>query len=242
MSRVGDLVITSKQLENDRLFKILIEQLKLPFLHIARQTEAAKYGTMTDYADINSIAEMSIKLIDSYLLTSGESDQTSLELEPVSLSSVLNSAAENLTSLAKVYDCDVELHLGGKYAPVMSRNDKLEAAITMLGYSFIESNLANSPNRKRGRVILSGYRTSHGLVAGVFSPEVEITNENFQHSINNFRSTKQAIPEMSHSTGAGIFIADSILRDLTTKLRVAHYKRISGLAATLIPSQQLQLV
>jgi hypothetical protein len=242
MSRIGDFVITSKQLENERLFKIIIEQLKLPLLHIARQTEAAKYGTMADYSDINSIAEISIKLIDSYLLTNGQSDQSSLELEPVSLSSILNNAAENLTSLAKIYDCDIELELAGKYAPVMSRGDKLEAAITMLGYSFIESNLANSPDRRRGRLIISGYRTAHGIVAGVFSPEIEVTNETFQRSISNFSSTKQAMPEVSHATGAGIFIADSILKDLATKLRVAHYKRISGLAATLIPSQQLQLV
>ncbi len=235
-------MITSKQLENDRLFKIIIEQLKLPFLHIARQTEAANFGTITNYAEINSIAEMSIKLIDSYLLTNGQNPQTSLDLEPVSISSVLNTAADNLSGLAGLYNCNIELQLAGKYGPVMSNKPRLEAAFTMLGYSMIEANLASSANRRRGNIILSGYRSSKGLVAGIFSPDIEINNDSFQKSLNSFVSTKQALPDLSHSTGAGIFIADSILTDLSTKLRVAHFKRINGLAATLIPSKQLQLV
>jgi hypothetical protein len=235
-------VISSKQLEDDRLFKKIIEQLKLPLLHIARQTELAKYGTLANYDDLNSIAEMSIKMIDSYLLTAGQNNQLSLDFEPVSISSALHAAADNLTNLAKLYNCSVELHIAGKYGPVMSQKNKLVAAYTMLGYSFIEANLSNNTKNKRGRVILTGYRTSQGLVAGVFSPEISISNESFHRAINTYDTKRQAIPEVSQSTGAGILIANSIFNDLATRLRVAHYKRISGLAATLIPSHQLQLM
>ena len=235
-------MITAKQPEDDRLFKIIIEQIKLPLLHIARQTEAANYGSNVNYADINSVAEMSLKMIDSFLLTKGQNSQTSLELEPVSVSSVLNSAADNLYDMAKLYNCSVELRIAGKYGPVMSEKHKLEAALTMLGYSYIEANTANIVERKRGRILLTAYRSSKGLVAGVFSPEVSFTNEQFQKSLDSFGSTRQAIPEVIQSTGAGIFIANSLLNDLTTKLRVAHYKKLSGLAATLLPSQQLQFI
>lgn len=235
-------MISSRQLEDDRLLKIIIEQLKLPLLHIARQTEAAKHGTLADYNDINSIAEMSIKMIDSYLLTSGQNSQLSLELEPVSVSSVLHAAANNLTNLARLYNCNIELRLAGKYGPVMSQKDKLEAAFTMLGYSYIEANSSNNSKGEMGKIILTGYKTSKGLVAGIFSPEIEVTNQSFKRSIDSFGKTRQAIPDVSQSTGAGIFIADSILNNLATKLRVAHYQKISGLAATLRPSHQLQLV
>ena len=233
---------SSKQLEDDRLLKIIIEQLKLPLLHIARQTEGAKYGSLADYNNLNSIAEMSIKMIDSYLLTTSQNDQLSLQLEPVSISSVLNNAASNLSRLAGMYNCSIELVLAGKYGPVMSQKDRLEAAYTMLGYSYIEANMSNSHKNKPGKIILSGYKTSKGLVAGIFSPEIKVDNESFHRSINSFGKSRQGVPDISQSTGAGIFIADTILSDLSTKLRVAHYKKISGLAATLIPSQQLQLI
>jgi hypothetical protein len=235
-------VISSRQLEDDRLLKIIIEQLKLPLLHIARQTEAARFGSLADYNDINSIAEMSIKMIDSYLMTSSQSPQLSLQLEPVSISSVLNSTANSLSGLAKLYNCSVELRLAGKYGPVMSQRDKLEAAFTMLGFSYIEASLSDNPEKEVGKIILTGYKTSKGLVAGIFSPQVEVTNKSFQRSINSLGKARQVMPSISHSTGAGIFIADSILNNLATKLRVAHYQKISGLAATLIPSSQLQLI
>jgi hypothetical protein len=235
-------VIASRQLEDDRLLKIIIEQLKLPLLHIARQTEAAKYGTLANYSDLNSIAEMSIKMIDSYLLINSQNPQLSLQFEPVSISSVLNSTANNLSNLAKIYNCDVELRLAGKYGPVMSQKDQLEAAFTMLGYSYIEANLASKPDNGTGKIILTGYKTAKGLVAGVFSPEIEISNRSFQRSVNSLGKARQLIPGVSQSTGAGIFIADSIFNKLATKLRVAHYQKNSGLAATLIPSSQLQLI
>jgi hypothetical protein len=235
-------VVSSKQTEDERLFGIMIEQLKVPLLHIARQSEQAQYGDLPSYKDINSVAEMSIKMIDSYLLTRGQNSQLGLDIEPVSISSVLNSAADNLNNLAKLYNCDIELHLSGKFGPVVSHRAKLEAAYTMLGYSFIEANMANKIKESKGRIILSGYRTSKGLVAGVFSPEIKFNHDSLTKSIATFGSTKQGMPDVSQSTGAGIFIANTILNDLATKLRVAHYKKISGVAATLIPSQQLQLV
>ena len=185
---------------------------------------------------------MSIKMIDSYLLTTSQNDQLSLQLEPVSISSVLHGVANNLSRLAGLYNCSIELELAGKYGPVMSHKNKLEAAFTMLGYSYIEANLSNAQKKSSGRIILTGYKTSKGLVAGIFSPEIKVNNESFHRSIKSFGKTRQAMPDVSQSTGAGIFIADTILNNLETRLRVAHYKRISGLAATLIPSHQLQLV
>ena len=235
-------MISSKQLEDEHLLKIIIEQLKLPLLHIARQTEQAKYGTLVDYIDINSIAEMSLKMIDGFMLSREENTQTSLQLEPVSLSSALNNAANNIEGLAKLYGCSVELHLAGKYAPIMSQKDKLEAAFTMLGYSYIEASKNNENSNLKRRIILSGHKTSKGLVAGIFSPQLIVNNGSFIKSMNSLKATKQAMPGITQSTGAGIIIANSILNDLTTKLRVAHYRKISGMAATLIPSHQLQLV
>jgi hypothetical protein len=41
---------------------------------------------------------------------------------------------------------------------------------------------------------------------------------------------------------AGVFVADSLLETLSAHLHVARYHNLNGLAATLQPSQQLQLI
>jgi len=50
--------------------------------------------------------------------------------------------------MAKQYQCKLELHLSGRYEPVMANKAGLEAALTSLGYVFIEaqSTLAHQGN------------------------------------------------------------------------------------------------
>jgi hypothetical protein len=39
-----------------------------------------------------------------------------------------------------------------------------------------------------------------------------------------------------------VFVADSLLQTLAARLHIARYRNLTGLATTLQPSQQLQLV
>lgn len=236
---------TAKQAMTDQLLKVVVEQIKLPLLHIARQAEMAEESdNSAGYSNILNIADMAIKLIDSYFLSLPSSHQTELIVEPVSLSSVLQTAAENLNGMAKLYNCDVELRLAGRFAPVMGNRGRLEAAFTMLGFSFIESQISDSSSKEkqRSKVCLAGYKSSNGLTGGVFSPQAEISNDDLKRARGTLGKTRQALPEISQTTGAGIFIADALFDNLASHLRVAHYLKMSGFATTLVPSQQLQLL
>ena len=227
----------------DQLLKVVIEQIKLPLIHMARQAELASLtSTELDPASISNIADMTIKLIDSYLLSLATSDQIELGLEPVSLASVLQNTADNLKGVAKLYNCEVELELSGKYAPVMSNKNRLEAAFTMLGFSVIEAQTVRSNNKKVNRVYLSTYKTAGGVSGGIFSPQIEIDNDDLRRGLNAAGTARQGLPSVSHVSGAGIFIADAIFESLSSTLRAARYHKMNGLAATLIPSQQLRLI
>ena len=130
-----------------------MEQIKTPLLHIARQAELASSGrSVLDSSSISNIADMAIKLIDSYLLSLPVLDQTELQLEPVSLAAVLQTTADNLSGLAKLYDCEVELNITGRFAPIMSQQKQLEAAFTMLGFSF-----TGSKSQVQVKVVRVGY-------------------------------------------------------------------------------------
>lgn len=210
----------------------------MPLVHISRRAELGILGE-TDDLYIVDIANIAIKTIDSYLLSLQSGDNT-LALEPISLSAVLSTAANNLSGLAKVYNCQVEVDLPYKCPPIMTDKSRLESAFTMLGYAFIESQ--NASQNKLNRVLLSAYKTMQGTVAGIFSTNVELSNNVLIKSLSQAGQSRQTIPQFSQSAGAGVLIADTLFSSISTKLRVGRHQNLNGLVATLMPSKQLQLV
>jgi hypothetical protein len=224
----------------ERLLRALAEQLKLPLLQIAREAELA--AASNDQTALNSIsytADMALRLVDSYLLSVQLQALPSLELEPVSVSAVLQDTAHRLNQLAKQYDCDLEVHLAGKYEPVMAHRQSLESAFATLGYAFIE---AVPHAKQKHKIILGAHRSSKGLVAGVFGNQDGLSTDMYRRGMALFGSARQAVPALAPGSGAGIFVADSLLKNMQTPLHISRHHKLSGLAATLVQSHQLQLV
>jgi hypothetical protein len=224
----------------ERLLRALAEQLKLPLLQIAREAElAATNQTPESLKSISYTADMALRLVDSYLLSVQLQALPSLELEPVSVSAVLQDTAHRLNQLAKQYDAELEVHLSGKYEPVMSHRQSLEAAFATLGYSFIE---AVPHAGKKHKIILGAHRSSKGLVAGVFGNQDGLSTDMYKRGMALFGTARQAVPGLTPHAGAGVFVAESLLNNMQTPLHLSRHNKLLGLAATLLPSQQLSLV
>ena len=224
----------------ERLLRALAEQLKLPLLQIAREAELA--ATNNDQKALGSIsytADMALRLVDSYLLSVQLQSLPVLELEPVSISAVLQDTAHRLNQLAKQYDCDLEVHLSGKYGPVMAHRQSLESAFATLGYAFIES-MPTAENKHK--VILGAHRSAKGLVTGLFGNQEGTSADMYRRGMALFGTARQPIPTLSPQSGAGVFVAESLLKNMDATLQVSRHNKLSGLAVTLIQSQQLQLV
>lgn len=223
----------------ERLLRALAEQLKMPLLQIARQAELRHLqqpdGTLQS---IQQTSDMAIRLIDGYLLSTEAQTQAALTLEPVSVSSLLQDIAHQLTPLARQYDHEIVLSINGKYAPVMADQKSLETALTMLGYAMIESQPADS----RHVVTLGAHKSAHGIVAGVFGEQEGLSTEMFRRARALYGRSRQPLAAMSTTAGASVFVADTLLSAMSAPLRVAHHHKMAGFAATLLPSQQLQLV
>lgn len=218
---------------DERLILALAEQLKHPLTQIARQAELANKNSL---AHVENIASNAIRLIDNYLLTTMV-DQQSLELESVSVSEVLYDVSQQLQPIAKQYNCDIELSLAGKYGPVMAHKQSLSAALFTLGHNLIES----QPQDQKNTVVVAGYRSSKGIVAGVFGQNSDAINEAYRRTI--LKSDKAAVlSKAGSSNNTGVYIAELLFRAMSSGLRVAHHKKLVGLAGNFLPSSQLRLV
>ncbi len=218
----------------ERLLLALAEQLKLPLTQIALQAEL---GSKNALAEVEQVAARALHLIDSYLLST-ELNQQTLQLEPVSLSSVLYDAAQQLQSTAQAHNCDLELNIAGKYAPVMAHRASLESAIVTLGQSLLEA----QPQDEKSTVVIAAYKAKKGIMAGVFGDHEALTTDMFRRARYLYGGAAQTLPNVSASNGAGIYVADALFQAMSSELQVARHHNLTGLAAKLLPSSQLQLV
>lgn len=234
-------------LQSERLFLSLAEQMKLPLLQIARQAEL---GVMTgdpatamqqlDQVRVN--ADVALKLVDGYLLSmrlAAEEHET-IEQESISISSVLYDTAQQLHPIAKLYGVELELSLGGKYGPVTAHREGLQTALVSLGYALIEALPASDAPQMR--LQLAAHRCRYGIVAGLYADVDRLTAEALRQGRRLHGTARQPLPALSHCGGAGVFVADAILRAIGARLKVSHHHRRSGLGAVLQPNSQLQLI
>lgn len=211
----------------------------MPFIQIARQAELATQSPdATALRAIETTADMALQLIDSYLLSIQLQALPGLELEPVSVSATLQDTAHALSKLAKQYDCELEVHVSGKYEPVMAHAEGLRAAYAALGYAFIESVPDQDVSHK---VVLGAHRSHKGLVAGMYS-NIPMNADQLRRGRALLGSARQTLPGFSAHSGASVFVADALLGHMNSRLHASRHTSLSGLAATLLPSQQLALV
>jgi K+-sensing histidine kinase KdpD len=223
------------------LLRSIAEQLKTPLTIIARQTELEELrngSSSTSLQTVRTQANSALTLVESYLLgLQLLENQNELALEPVSVSSLLVDVAHELQDLARTYGTELELHIAGKYQPVMAHPRGLRAALLSLGYTLLES----YPLEQR-RLSLAVHRTPHGIVTGLYGDYHELSSKQWHQALELQGRARQPFTAISSGSGAGIFVAQTILQAMTAYLRVSKYRNQHGLATTLQPSQQLQFV
>lgn len=235
-------ISSGNDLQSSLLLRSIAEELKLPLIQIAREAELGSYtgASEIDLSRIQTSADMALLLVDSYLLGLHLTDmQTELQLEPVSISSVLTDTAHSLSRFAQQYDVQLELRSSGKYGPVMAHVAGLKAALVSLGYSMV-----SLPPRSEGRrqVMLGIHQSSRGLVAGFYGDFDLLAHAQLRQAQLLCGRARQPFRALSGNSAAGVFVADLIFRAMHSGLGVSRHLKHTGLAATLEPSRQMVLV
>lgn len=221
----------------------VVEQLKMPLISIARRAELGGLQEgQTGLGDIRITADAALQLLDNYILGVQLANQDAylMESEPVAVSSVLYNAGQKLEPLAKAYGVQLDMHIDGRYGPVMAHRRGLEAALVSLGYALVEALPAqDAPQLK---LQLSAHRCRYGIVAGLYCETEQVTTQALRTGRQLYGRARQPLGSISHTSGAGIFVADAILHAMQSQLTISRYRKLYGLGAVLPMNPQLQLV
>lgn len=218
------------------------EQLKVPLSVISRRAELARMRgdySVQDAADMLVQADIGLALVDSYLLGIDLwQNQSELPLEAVSVSYAMADTAQELYRYAKQMQVSLEISVEGRYGPVMANPKGIKAAMLSLGCALVES--ANSNNSK-SHLTLAVHRAGGGIVAGMYGATGQLSPAQWRAGQELQGSAAQPIHTL-HGSGAGLFVADSILQAMGSQLEVGRHGKQNGLRATFTPSQQLALI
>ncbi|HET7059794.1 MAG TPA: hypothetical protein VFH99_00530 [Candidatus Saccharimonadales bacterium] len=219
------------------------EELKLPLIQIARQAEQAEQGGPGSKS-IRGTAETALRLLDNYALgVRLQLQPAQLEQEPVSVSSVLYDTGQQLDALAKNYGVELELNVAGRYGTVMAHRQGLQSALVSLGAALIEA-LPALESPRQLKLQLASHRSRYGIVAGLYADTPQLTNAALKRGrrLQSERVSRQPLTTISHTSGAGIFVADTILQAMHLRLRASRHHNLYGLGTVLPPNNQIALV
>jgi hypothetical protein len=226
--------------EEERLFLSLVEQLSRPLLHITRLSELSGAQQDPAWQQVQAIANSSLQLVESYALSLRvQGNITPLEIEPVTVSSLLYDTATSLRPYAQQYAVELELETGPKLQPILADRSVLQSALTALGQVFV---LSQAEAEEPSAVHLSAHRSRYGVVAGLYGQAPGFGADSLRRAYQLNGAARQPLQRLVSGPAAGVFVAESLLRTLSARLHVARYRRLTGLAVTLQPSQQLQLI
>jgi hypothetical protein len=226
---------------SQQLLLSVAEELKLPLLQIARQVEQGQMHGKTDLALVQSTADTALRLLDNYVLGVRLAlEPEELAIEPVSVSSVLYDAGQQLDALAKSYGVGLELSIAGRYGPVLAHRQGLQAALVSLGAALIEALPAQESTQLKLR--LATHRSRYGIVAGLYADTRQLSLEALQRGRELQRYSRQPLMGLTHTSGAGIFVADTILQAMHLSLKPSRHHNLYGLGTVLQPNNQLQMV
>lgn len=217
------------------------EELKLQLLQISRQAEQLTLSGTPGLNVVRTTADAALKMVDSYTLgVRLNLEPDALDVEAVSVSSVLYDTAQQLEGLAKNYGVTLELNVAGKFGPVLAHRQGLQAALASLGASLIEALPAQ--DNAQLRLQLATHRSRYGIVAGLYADTRQLSQEALERGRQLQRRSRQPLMNLTYTSGAGVFVADTILRAMSLRLRASRHHRLYGLGTVLRPNHQLQLV
>ncbi len=232
---------------SEQLLLSIAEQLKMPLLQIARRAELSILQDSTEgLKEMQTTADMAIRLLDNYLFGTrlALESEYQLQMEPVSISSILYDTGQQLDAMAKLYGVELRLNLGGKFGPVMAHRQGLQSALVSLGYSLIEAlpSLHTNKADTKLKLELAAHRCRYGVVAGLYSEAEQLTAEALRQGRKLNGRARQPLATLTHSSGAGVFVADAILQAMDAELKVSRHHNLYGLGTILHPNMQIQLV
>ncbi len=223
---------------SQELLLTVAEELKLPLLQIARQAELGNPAGLTS---IQTSANTALRLLDNYSLAVRLAMRGNhLGLGSGAVASVRYDAGQQLDGVAKSYGVELELGVAGKFGPVRAHRQGLQAALVSLGATLIEALPAQ--DNCQLKLYMATHRSRYGIVAGLYADTKQLTAVALQKGRRLQNQSRQPLLNLTHTSGAGVFVADTLLKAMDLNLIASRHHRLYGLGTILQPNHQMQLV
>ncbi|QQS17972.1 hypothetical protein IPL68_04950 [Candidatus Saccharibacteria bacterium] len=231
--------------EQEKLFVSLADGMNNTMLQLALLSEQA--GTVPPksqnvlWQTVHDVSRASLQLLEGYTLTMRLQGGTAEpELEAVAVTSLLYDTLHLLEPYAKQLQVSLVLDVPAKLQPVITDRAILQSALLSLGHVFITAHSESDATNKT--VKIGAHMSGHGIVAGWYGQSIQLTTQALRRARRLGGWAQQPYGELVSGPATGVFIADSLLSTVSTRLHVARYHNASGLAVTLPACRQLQLV
>lgn len=226
---MAENTIVSQNLNDNQGAYALMRELQHMLYKIARSAELKDPQLLQE---IQKEADIALRLIDSYLLTTSvDGKQIQIDLSPVGIGSLLHETAYEVRASSGI---DVEV-TPKVLQPVMTNILLLKNFLFSVGYFISKTN--NSTELK-----FCSFKAKDGEIGvGVLSKNFNVTSKELKKALNN---TSNHMPLSKHTSQSAIMliIADAIANALGSKLSVKKAGNSKGFSLLLPKSEQLALV
>ncbi|MBL8122121.1 hypothetical protein JNM87_05225 [Candidatus Saccharibacteria bacterium] len=229
----------------ERLFVSLADGVSHTMLQLARLSEQAgstPRGTQAErWQIVRDLSEASLQLLEGYTLTMRlQGGVAQPELEPLTVGSLLTETKRLLEPYARQLSVQLALDVAHGLEPIISDRSIVQSALLSLGQVMVTAQ-AQSDAAER-TVYLGAHKGRYGVVAGWYCQNLPLSADALRRARKLQGQAQQPYSQLVGGPASGVFIAESLLHTVSTKLHVARYHNATGLAATLPLCNQLQLV
>ena len=215
-----------------------IQQSQIAYSVVAElRTALLEAGLLSQTDDATMIPEITkpaLRLCEGFLFAQDLAQQTSLNLEPISLPATVEDILNDLQPLAKLYNIDMEFRTTKpRLVAALSRQAFVHATHGLI-YSTITA-LQNT--RKPKLVIKTAYCGKPFL--SVFSSDLDMVRKDLSRSahLNKLRPTL-----MSCGIQSGFILADSLYRQMGSQLGFSANQYGKGFLAEFATTKQTALL
>lgn len=207
----------------------LLKELQLMYYEVAREAELASPKSL---AKIQSLAEQSLRLIDSFIIANQvEIGQLELELSPLGMGSIMHQV---MSEVRPVVSSEI-VSVAGVNAAVMTNRELLS--------SFLGSLIMFTADASKYPLSIRSFVSSNGDVGiGVFARDLTITSRELDKALSSAGLSHMPFARHSSKSGYLVVLAERLASSLGGKLYVKRLGRWRGFATTLPQSQQMSLM
>lgn len=224
------------------LLRTVGNELKLPLMHISNSASLLKDGDFSEdarlaqYAQLEMSSRRMIQIIDSVLFAGQvETHQTSLNLEPTNVASVVHTVMNDCRELAIKYDKQMTMRITQELSPAAVDPTALRYSL----FGLIDMLIRSSESTE---ILLLIHHQADSVMITLKDNGPAISLKQIQSAFKRLGKATRPVKQLPNTTGMAFYVAFSLSRAMGGDLAINQSGEERRLSLKLPLSQQLELM